>query len=251
MKDPTKRFSDRVHDYIRYRPAYPPALIESLIEICGLDGNSVVADIGAGTGILTRPLLEKDLRVIAVEPNEPMRRAAENSLSANALFTSVDGTAEDSGLADDSVDLIVAAQAFHWFEPDVARREFARLLKSGGSVALIWNQRKLEQPFQRDYDALLSALAPEYDVVNHMNVSDDTIAAFFSPQKFQSFSFENRQVLDRMSFLGRMKSASYLPPIGTDGYAKLLESADRLFTNYEENGEVSFEYDTWLYIGRL
>lgn len=251
MKDPTKRFSDRVDDYIRYRPEYPPSLIDSLIKICGLDGDSVVADIGAGTGILTRPLLEKDLRVIAVEPNEPMRRAVEKLLSGNTLFTSVDGTAEDTGLTDGSVDLIVAAQAFHWFDAHAARREFTRILRIGGSVALIWNQRKLEQPFQRDYDALLSALAPEYDVVNHMNVSDDTIAAFFSPQKYKSFSFENRQVLDRTSFLGRMKSASYLPPIGTDGYAKLMESADRLFTNYEENGEVSFEYDTWLYIGRL
>jgi len=251
MKAPTERFSDRVDAYVRYRPAYPEALIDSLIETCRLDSSSVVADIGSGTGILTRLLLANKLCVFAVEPNEPMRQAAEELLSGNENFTSINGQAEESGLADCSVDLIVAAQAFHWFRQDAAYREFTRILKIPGWVALIWNQRKLEQPFQRDYDALLSASAPEYDLVNHMNVSDRTIAAFYSPHPYQSFTFENRQVLDRTSFLGRMKSASYLPPVGTAEYVKLLESADQLFAKYQNNGKVSFEYDACLHIGKL
>jgi ubiquinone/menaquinone biosynthesis C-methylase UbiE len=251
MKTPTKRFSDRVDNYLRYRPAYPEAVVDALTEKCRLDENSVVADVGSGTGIFTRLLLEKGLRVIAIEPNQEMREAAEALLSGEERFTSVDGSAEESNLADISVDVIVAAQAFHWFRRDETQREFARILKSTGWLALVWNQRKLQQPFQQEYDALLREHAPEYNLVNHMNISGDEIAKIFASAGYQKFVFENSQVFDKAGFLGRMQSSSYTPPVNTSEYPKLMESAGQLFAQYEESGTISFEYDTRLYVGKL
>jgi len=251
MKAPTERFSDRVDDYVRFRPGYPPILIETLIRKCCLNQHSIVADIGSGTGILSRQLLDRHLSVIAVEPNSEMRLAAESMLSAYDGYTSIRGSAEDTHLADKSIDVITAAQSFHWFKQDASYVEFARILKEGGRVALIWNRRNLHQAFQRDYDALLSEKAPEYDLVNHMNIADKEIADFFSPKAYETHTFENRQSLDRTSFLGRLKSASYLPPADSTEYAVLMERADQLFSEYAAGGRVFFEYDACLYIGQL
>jgi ubiquinone/menaquinone biosynthesis C-methylase UbiE len=240
-----------VDNYVRYRPAYPTAVVDTLIDKCCLDKNSVVADVGAGTGIFTQHLLDKHLQVVAIEPNQEMRQAAEKMLSGYAGFTSTDGSAEETNLADHSVDLIVAAQAFHWFRNNESQSEFARILKPSGWVALVWNQRKIQQPFQQDYDALLRQYAPEYSAANHMNIPDDAIAKFLAGEDYQTFCFENVQVLDKDGFLGRMQSSSYTPAIGTPGYPILLATAERLFASHAVQGRISFEYDTRLYIGKL
>jgi len=251
MKTPTERFSDRVDTYVCYRPAYPEALVDTLIKVCHLDERSVVADMGSGTGIFTRQLLDKCLHVIGVEPNREMRRAAETAQSGYERFTSVEGSAEASTLADASVDGIVAAQAFHWFDLGLAQREFARILKPPRWVALVWNQRKEQQPFQRAYSALLKEHAPEYNVVNHMNTSDDTIANLFAPEDYRVLTFENAQTFDWEGFLGRIQSSSYTPQAGTPAYLKLAAAAEQLFVQYEQGGTIAFEYDTRLYVGKL
>ena len=161
MRDPKRRFSDRVDDYVRFRPGYPRALLEFLERMCNLGLGRAVADIGSGTGIWTRLLLESGARVIGVEPNHAMRAAAEGDLGRNDRFVGVDGSAEATGLADASVDLVTSAQAFHWFEPTRTRAEFKRILKPRGAVALIWNQRK-DTPLNRDYEVMLERFAPEY-----------------------------------------------------------------------------------------
>ena len=152
MPDPTQRFSNRVENYRRYRPGYPPAILDLLAAKCGLSQTSVAADVGSGTGILTKLLLKSGGRIFGVEPNPEMRAAGERDLNHHLNFTSVAGTAEATTLPDHSVDLITAGQAFHWFDRDKTRAEFLRILRPGGWVVLIWNDRNIsDRPFFRAY----------------------------------------------------------------------------------------------------
>ncbi len=151
--DSKERFSNRVEDYVRYRPGYPRAVLDLLREECGFAPESVVADIGSGTGILTQMLLENGNVVYGVEPNAEMRAAGESLLQRYARFRSVAGSAEATTLPDASVDFVFVGQAFHWFEPKAARAEFERVLKPRGWVAVIWNERKKDATaFLREYE---------------------------------------------------------------------------------------------------
>ena len=248
MTDARSRFSDRVANYIRYRPGYPPELIAVLLAD---SDKPVIADIGSGTGIFTRLLLQRGLRVFGLEPNANMRQAGAEYLAEYGNFTSIDGGAEDTGLAAASVDLITAAQAFHWFNNEQSRKEFARILKPGGQLALIWNRRRLEQPFQQAYDALLREVAPEYGQVNHMNLSSAAIAEFFAAGEMQVLHFDNFQQLDFDGLLGRLKSSSYCPGEGTAEYARLSRELRGLFDKHAIDGLLAFEYDTQLYRGPI
>ena len=251
MTDPRKRFSDRVADYIRFRPGYPEALLPVLLPASkGRDAISI-ADVGSGTGIFTRLLLRQGLTVYGVEPNANMRQAAEEYLADCENFVSIEGDAENTGLADASVDLVTAAQAFHWFDNDASKTEFNRILKPGGRLALIWNQRRLEQPFQQAYEALLRKLAPEYGKVNHMNLGDHDIARFFQPGQMQVFHFDNYQQFDFNGLAGRLKSSSYCPDENTPEYARLQDELSRLFEAHAVDGRLTFEYDTRLYLGPI
>ena len=180
-KAPTARFSDRVENYIRYRPGYPPEVIELLRAECGLEPAHVVADIASGTGVFTRLLLENGNAVFAVEPNAEMREAGNRLLDSHARLTSVAGTAEDTTLPSASVDFVTAAQAAHWFDRRRARAEFARILKPGGWCALIWNERRTETtPFLREYEQLLLSYGTDYKEIRHENTTA-TIDEFFAP----------------------------------------------------------------------
>ena len=153
VQDSTHRFSSRVGNYVRYRPAYPSAVLDLLTSDCGLTAASVIADIASGTGIFTRMLLENGNRVFGVEPNAAMRNAGEEFLRAYSHFTSVAGTAEATRLADHSVDFVTAAQAAHWFDREKARRELIRICRRGGWTVLLWNERRTgSTPFLRAYE---------------------------------------------------------------------------------------------------
>lgn len=249
-KTPTRRFSDRVANYVRYRPSYPAAVAEALIESCQLDDHSVVADIGAGTGIFTRRMLDYNLKVIAVEPNDKMRQAAEQELSHRLGFSSVSGTAEATNLPNDYVNLIVAAQAFHWFKQEECLPEFNRILKPSGRVALIWNKRKVQDSFQKAYDELLRSHAPEYTSVNHMNISDQEIENSFAYGTRKVMSFVNSQIFDQDGFLGRMQSSSYTPAPNEPEFPELMIAAKNLFSKFAIDGKITFQYDTYLHVGR-
>ena len=247
--DSRQRFSDRVDNYVGYRPGYPAALLDALVALVGDVDSAAVADVGSGTGIFSCVLLERGLRVYAVEPNAAMRSAAERACAGRTGFVSVDGSAEDTGLAAGSVDLITAAQAFHWFDPAASRREFERILKPGGKIALIWNRRRLAQTFQRDYDRLLREHAPEYGKVNHMNLGRDQIDSFLQPGQSQLRVFDNRQRLDFDGLLGRLQSSSYCPPADSVEYAGLRAALRALFDRHAQQGRVDFEYDCELFYG--
>ena len=168
VKDSTQRFSSRVGNYVRYRPAYPSAVLDLLKNECGLNAASVIADIASGTGIFTRMLLENGNRVFGVEPNADMRKAGEEFLRGYSQFTSVAGTAEATTLADHSVDLVTAAQAAHWFDREQARREFIRICRPGGWTVLLWNERRTgSTPFLRDYEQLLLEYGTDYQEVRY------------------------------------------------------------------------------------
>ncbi len=244
----TERFSDRVSSYLKYRPSYPPALIDTLVEQCQLNSNSIIADIGSGTGKLTELLLARDLRVTGVEPNKEMREAAEVLLGTLNGFTSIAGQSEATGLPDGYTDLVTAAQAFHWFDIEKTRGEFKRILKPDGRIALIWNQRDINHTFQREYDEMLTRLAPEYSKVNHRNIKDSDIEAFYLPKKVQKFSFSYGQEFDLESLLGRMQSSSYTPKDGTPESSLLTSAAEALFARHEQSGLVEFTYQTNLFL---
>src|ERR1700730_3719517 len=251
VKDPTQRFSSRVANYVRYRPGYPSAVVDLLKKECGLTTGAVIADVASGTGIFTRMLLENGNCVFGVEPNAEMRKAGEQFLSAYPQFTSVEGTAEATGLTDCGVHFVTAAQAAHWFDREKARREFIRILKPGGSTVLLWNERRTEStPFLRDYEQLLVAYGTDYQNVRHERTTEE-IETFFAPSPFQVRTFDNRQEFDYPALEGRLLSSSYTPQSDDARYASMLRELRRIFDTYRVNGRVTFEYNTSVYYGPL
>ncbi|MBN2500263.1 MAG: methyltransferase domain-containing protein [Anaerolineales bacterium] len=252
MSDPTQRFSNRVENYVKYRPGYPPEIISYLTEEAGLTPAAVVADIGSGTGILSEMFLQHGNRVYGVEPNPEMRAAAERLLSDYAQFNSVAAPAEATTLPDASIDFIVAGQAFHWFEQDKAKLEFQRILKPGGVVVLVWNSRlRAGTPFLDAYEALLKVYALDYRQVKESNITAEGIAAFFTPQACTSADFDNAQAFDFEGLRGRALSSSYAPLPRHANYGAFVQSLQAAFTQHQVEGQIEFKYETRLYWGEL
>jgi SAM-dependent methyltransferase len=254
MKDATQRFSNRVENYVKYRPGYPGEILDVFRDEMGLTDSSVIADIGSGTGISAKLFLENGNRVFGVEPNEPMRRAAEEFLKDFPKFTSVDGTASATNLPGNSVDLIIAAQAFHWFAPVETREEFKRILRhsdDGGYVALIWNERRTDTTdFLREYEKFLLDFAADYKAVRHENTGEKELRAFFG-NEFSVATFKNKQVFDFEGLKGRAVSSSYMPAEGDERYDAMIEALRELFTKHQEQGRITILYDTRVNYGQL
>ncbi len=252
MKDPTRRFSSRVANYSRYRPGYPPEIIPFLESACELSRDSVIADLGSGTGRLTSLFLDNGNVVHAVEPNAEMRRAADESLGGRPAFWSVDGSAEGTTLENASVDFVVAGQAFHWFEQDRARIEFARILRPGGWVVLIWNDRQTDStPFLRDFEDLLLEYGTDYRQVDHKRVDACVIGRFLGHEQVRREVFPNRQTFDHEGLTGRLLSSSYVPEAPEPGHPAMMQRLREIFEIHAKNGAVEVLYDTIVYCGRL
>ncbi len=250
--DPLGRFSDRVGDYVRHRPGYPRALIEFLQAHAGLAPGAAVADVGSGTGILTRMLLDADARVFAVEPNDAMRSAAEEGCRGRAGFASVKGRAEASGLADRSVSLITCAQAFHWFDPAKARMEFMRILLPGGRCALIWNTAILKGPFAAGYEAIKSDFGTDFKEIRHEGIAaGERLAGFFGPDGWEKRAFDNFQILNWDGLKGRLLSSSYAPPAGHPRHEPMIAALRKLYERCAVDGSVRMDYATELHLGRF
>jgi ubiquinone/menaquinone biosynthesis C-methylase UbiE len=248
---PTVRFSDRVENYIRYRPGYPPEVIELLRRECGLEPAHVVADIASGTGLFTRLLLANGNTVIAVEPNAEMRDAGSRLLAPYARLTSVAGTAEETTLPSASVDLVTAAQAAHWFDQRRARAEFARILKPGGWCVLIWNERRTETtPFLREYEQLLLSYGTDYKEIRHEHTTA-TIGEFFAPAPYRERVYDLRQQFDYEGTAGRLLSSSYAPLAGHPTHEPMMRELQRIFRTYARDGTIEFEYNTRVFYGKL
>lgn len=251
MLNPRDRFTDRVTDYKKYRPGYPVELVSFLEAKCLLTNNSVITDIGSGTGIFSRILLEKGFAVIAVEPNDAMRKQAENDLRQFENFKSINEGAEELPFENESIDLITVAQAFHWFDREKCRHEFRRVLKPEGHAALIWNERLNNTPFLIDFELLLKDFLKEYKFVDHKNVSIDVINDFFSPNKVEIVKYPINQAFGLQDYIGRVLSSSYAPKYGTPEGKVFIEELTGLFNKHNRDGIIEFKYDSTLYLGKL
>jgi SAM-dependent methyltransferase len=247
----TSRFSDRVENYVRYRPGYPLEVLQELQAECGFEPSHVVVDIASGTGIWTRMLLENGNAVYGVEPNAGMREAGERLLAGFPRFTSVAGTAEATTLPHQSVDFVTAAQAAHWFDRERAKGEFVRILKPSGWLVLLWNERLTDSTkFLRDYEQLLLTYGTDYQDIRHEHTTD-AVNEFFDPAPFQERAFEMRQEFDYAGVEGRLLSSSYAPGPDHPQHAAMLRELHRIFDACAVDGRVAFEYKTRLYFGRL
>ena len=250
--DAKQRFSNRVADYVRYRPGYPPAVLDALREDCGLRSGHVVADIGSGTGFLSELFLKNGNRVYGVEPNAQMRQAGEEYLASYDGFSSIEGSAESTTLGDSGVDFVTTGQAFHWFEQNAARREFARILKPYGWVVVVWNERLIDStPFLREYEDLQRKFGTDYSRVNESYPREEQMRSFFQGQAYSQKEFPNFQVFDFEGLVGRVRSSSYMPTADQPNFAPMMAELDRVFRARQQDGSVRLEYLTRLYFGRL
>jgi len=245
LLSPTKRFSNRVENYVKYRPSYPAAMVPFFETTLGLEKTHRIVDVGSGTGLFAKPLLEQGYPVTCIEPNDDMRRAGEQELGHYAGFTSRKHKAEQTGLRGHSVDLITVAQAFHWMDPAATKKEFNRILKPGGHIVLAWNLRLHTTPFMEAYHNLKE----RYRIEATTQRMDDeaTLADFFAPGAMQIQRFENNQLLNFEELKGQLLSASYIPLPGHPQYDEMIASLAELFVNSQQQGRVTMVHETKLY----
>jgi ubiquinone/menaquinone biosynthesis C-methylase UbiE len=247
-----QRFSNRVADYVRYRPSYPAGVLSFLSENCGLHRHHVVADIGSGTGLLSKLFVENGNHVYGVEPNAEMQAAGEEFLRPYSNFASITGSAEATPLADASIDFVTAGQAFHWFEPIATRKEFSRILKPGGWFVVIHNERVTDAtPFLRDYEALLHRFGTDYARVSDSYPLPQDMQSFFGSPEFLSHQLPNAQEFDFDGLSGRLRSSSYSPAAEHPDFPPMMNELKHIFAAYQQNGIVRFDYCTRIFAGNL
>jgi ubiquinone/menaquinone biosynthesis C-methylase UbiE len=249
--DPTKRFDGLAQVYSECRPNYPDEAINLIVTHCRLHGDSVLADVGCGTGISSRLFAKRGIQVVGIEPNDEMRHQAETDSADMSdpppIF--VPGQAEATGLADYSVDAVLAAQSFHWFDPQAALTEFHRILKTKGWIVLMWNERDDRDHFTAAYSKLMRSLSEAAAIeiprgkAGHALLKDERFS------HHNKFLFQNEQTLDEKGFLGRSFSASYAPKdeFLRQQFANLLQE---LFNEYMLNGTVVIRYETSIFFGQ-
>jgi SAM-dependent methyltransferase len=247
VTDATRRFDPLADDYARFRPGYPRALVDALRAARGLPPGAHVADVGCGTGLLAVPFLDDGYRVTGVEPSPVMRAHAQAALGARPGFRLLDGLAEATGLPGASLDAVVAGQAAHWFDRAAARAEFARVLRPGGWVAAVWNNRKgSREPLLVEYEALLHEHCPAYGADLREATGEALAAELLGAGRYGVLHVPNPQSLDWDGLAGRTRSASYVPR-EEPGRSALFAALRALFERHQRGGRVAFTLDTLAY----
>lgn len=243
-------FSHKVRDYLLARPDYPDALFEYLQHLGALVPRAMVADIGAGTGQLTRGLLSRGHSVVAIEPNSEMRAAADQLLGGQPGYSSRAGSAEDSGLAAGSVDLITAAQAFHWFDVASARSECLRILRPRAQVALIWNDRVADDPLNQALEPVFDRYGGSRRLATVASEERRHVPAFFGAGSFVTHTLPHVHALSREGLVALAFSRSYMPPRDTAEGQSAAAEIDRLFDRFSDGAAVLMHYQTLVIVGR-
>lgn len=251
MLQSTKRFTEAVDNYLKYRPGYPAELLKILIYQCDLNINTIIADIGCGTGALAKLFLARGNTVYGVEPNEAMRKAAIKVLKSYPKFISISGTAENTTLPSHSIDIVTAGTAFHWFQPEMTKREFIRILRSPGWVFLVWNVRDMQSSLMQAYEQLLWEFCPDYVNSEAIQFNHVVGKSFFEPFAMHTFSIPQTQVFDWKGFKGRLLSCSYSLRQGDTNYEQMIHQLKNIFNHYQQNGVVYFPYNVKAYLGQL
>ena len=244
--NPLNRFSFLVEDYAKYRPSYPAAAIDRILENLTPSTQLTAADIGAGTGISSRLLASKGVKVIAIEPNAEMRNAGIRD--ATSLVEWQDGTAENTNLPDASVDLVTCFQAFHWFTPEPTLAEFRRILKPKGRLAVVWNNRDRNDEFTAEYSRIVREASNHHPAESRMKSLEPLIETTYF-KNFQEYTFVYQQELDLIGLIGRAKSVSYLPSEG-EAYEQVIADLEKLYQRFKnQNGFVYMTYCTSVHLG--
>jgi SAM-dependent methyltransferase len=248
----TSRFSHCAENYAKCRPSYPQAAVDELVSGCELRFADRIADVGAGTGIMAAILLTKGFAVDAVEPNGPMRAALMELRNNYPQLRVSEGSAEQTNLPDGSVDLVVVAQAFHWFDPFAARREFARILKPNGAVALLWNIRDTQSTqFLREMEKLLLEYSSEYAALKATTINMPILERFFGATKMVACEFANHQRLDYDALYGLVRSMSFVPQPDHPRFDAMSKQLQTIFRGNADDGTVEMRYSCKLFYGRL
>lgn len=249
--DSKQRFSDRVADYVRHRPSYPSGVVDVIAEVTRLGPEWVVADVGSGTGLSCVPFLENGNTVIGVEPNASMRQGGDEFLAGYPRFRSVEGSAEATGLDDHAVDLVVAGQAFHWFDWGAARAECQRILREPPWAALMWNLRdSAAEGFGRAYEQILQRFGTDYEAVRASWANPAAVAGFFGGAVVDR-SLPNPQLLDWDGLRGRHLSSSFIPKPDHPSFEPMMSELRRIFDGHARDGRVVFGQETRVIVGRL
>lgn len=252
MSEPVNRFTKTVEYYLKYRPSYPHEIIPFLVKECGLTKDRIIADVGSGTGFLTKLFLDFGNTVYGVEPNQAMREAGKDYLKNYANFYSIDGSAETTTLSSQSIDIITAGTAFHWFDAEKSRIEFKRILKSPGWVVLIWNVRDIEHSsFMKDYEELINLYGTDFKSSKAKEFDKTALDSFFTPFEMKTAAFENSQHFDWEALQGRLLSTSYLPRPGDACFDKMLHALKNIYDRHQRKDKVIFLYKTKIYYGQL
>ncbi len=245
---PKQRFSDLVDDYVKYRPGYPEGIIKILQNEYNLSGSSVIADIGSGTGKLSGLFLKNGNTVYAVEPNAEMRNAAEKIYAGNKNFISINASAEKTTLKDNCVDFIISGQAFHWFDRQITKHEFSRILKDNGFIALIWNKRDNTANIMKEYDRILLKYCSEYKKIGYDLYKESEIIKYFSPNKVSEYSISNNQMFSLDELIGRVRTTSYCPKENSKAFKSMMEELQIHFLKYKENEKIRFITNTVMFV---
>ena len=245
----TARFDGKGEIYAKARPSYAAELLDYIKNTMNVPNGSVFADIGSGTGIFTEQLLNCGYRVYAVEPNEDMRKKAEENLSEYENFVSVDGTDINTRLLNESVDFVTAAQAFHWFDSEAFKKECKRILKPNGRVIIVYNSRDEQAPCT----VALASLRRKYSSDFHgfsNGISEENCLSFFDGG-CDVFRSENSKTYNRQGYVNRVLSSSYSLRKGDEGYIEYLAEINRIFDAFSDNGIITVPMHTVAYIGAI
>jgi len=250
MKKFVGSFTGRAEEYAKYRPGYPEQIVTLLEHKIEFDQSKDIADVGCGTGRLSRVFLNNGNLVFGVEPNEEMRTMSEKLLNKFINFISVEGTAEVTMLATSSVDVVTVGQAFHWFDLKKTKKEFKRVLRKDGYVVIVWNERKNGSQVMKAVNKILLSLDQEHEEAEKNLVDKNLLNTFYGVEKVNTSTFPNFQMLDLAGLKGRIRSISYVPSEGEENKRVMNEIKD-VFEKFNNGGMVKIEYDTKVFWGKL